>query len=335
MSANLFFPNHHEGLGLQVLTGVLAGLGVIGQLAGRADAVGDTMLLARELEYVSAQTYDVLYDPIIGRQVVDFETVPEGADFFSYDMYDGYAMVEWITNWASTVGNADTFKNRTTKQMRSFGGHYMYSDQDLRAAAFAGNGRTLDRERARHVRVGHEQKIDDLIATGDSTRSIEGLLNNSNIPTIVRAGSHTWTGGSVTVADIHADLTKLAQAPEQASAGNFVADTLLLPLSQKPLLSQPYSTLQGKSILAVWLEGQEDIKTVLWWKRANTASAIGGPRAFAFKRSKDVMKFLMAFDYREKPPQIEARAFVVHTEARVGGLCLVYPFGAAKMDLDA
>jgi hypothetical protein len=335
-----FKTNHHEGVALSVLGSVLAGLGVLGQIAGqrrdgREDAAGDTLFLARELEAVSAQTYDVLYDPIKGRQMVTFTSdIPDGAESWSYDFYDGFGVADWVTNWASVIGGADAFKTRTVQLCYSFGSSYSYTVQDLAAAAFAATGRSLDRERARRARLAHEYFLDNLVAVGDTTRGIIGITNASAIPTVTRGGGHAWTDSNLTTADIHKDLTKLSQAPEQASTENFVADTLALPLSMKPLLSQPYSTLNGDSILKVWLAGQESIKRVIFWKRLNTASAASGVRALAYKNDPMVCEFKLAYDYREQPPQQVGLSFQIATVARVLGLVIKYPLGMAKMDLD-
>src|SRR5687768_10741319 len=164
---------------LAMLQAALVLAGCVGEGSGsvRNDAAADTLYLARELEAVSARSYDVLHDPIKGRLLVPFNwEVPEGAETWSYDMYDGFAKAEWITNGASAVGQAEAFKTRTSKTVREFGSHYKYSIQDLAAAQMAG-GRPLDRENAKMCRISHEQFIDDLIAVGDTTRGIPGLTN--------------------------------------------------------------------------------------------------------------------------------------------------------------
>lgn len=340
-----FRTDHTSPTKLTILCGILSGLGFHDTLAGmrppnmRADAAGDSLYVARELEAVSAQTYDVLYDPIKGRQLVPVAwDVPEGAESWSYDFYDGFGLAEWITNWGSFVGQADAFKTRTTAACYSFSSSYQYTVQDLAAAAFAQTGKSLDRERARRARMAHEFFLDNLIAVGDTTRGIIGLTNATAIPTVTRAGALAWTNANVSNTDLHADLTKLAQAPEQASAENFVADTLALPLSMKPLLSRPWAGVydsSGVSVLKVWLAGQENIKRVVFWKRLNTASAIGGARALAYKLDSMVLEFKGSYDYREQPPQAHAFAFIIGTLARVLGLVIRYPLAMAKMDLDA
>lgn len=320
---------------LAAFAGVLSHLGALRTDAAgsHVDAAGDTMHLARELEYVSAQTYDVLKDPIKGRTLVPISwEVPDGAENYSYDMYDGFALAEWITDYSSAVGQADAFKVRTSKPMRDFGSSYQYSDQDLAASSFAG-GRPLDRERARMVRIAHEQFLDDVIAVGDTTRSIEGLTNSTVIP-LVAPATGTWDA-STTIAQLYADLDKLCQAPEQATAEQFKADTLVLPLSVKPLLTKPFSDSVTQTVLGVWLANQETIKKVVFWKRLNTASVAGGPRALAYKMDPAVVQFLGSYDYREKPPQEKNYAVQILTKARVLGLCIRYPLAMAQMDLDA
>jgi hypothetical protein len=306
---------------------------------------GETLVLARELEFVSATSYDVFVDPKKGRLLVPFNwSIPEGADTYSYDMFDGFARAEWVTNWASIVGQADAKKTRTIYSARSFASSYSYTHQDLANAAFS--RQPLDKQRAKFCRIGHEQFIDDLIAVGDSERGIAGLTNHANIPLVVpRVGGWVTNAGSITNESIFKDLDHLCQAVEQQSAQNFYADTLVLPLSQKELLTRPYSIYNPKSLISVWLEKQSEsasrlggnaIKNLEFWKRLDTADAGGtGPRALAYKKDPMVLEFLGSYDFREFNAQQVALAFQVPTLARVIGLCLRYPLATAKMDLNS
>lgn len=332
----------------ETLQRVLADCGVYTSLAAlrhdsRYDAAGDTLYLARELEAVSAQTYEILTDPLVGRQIVPFSwSVPEGAETFSYDYYDGFAQAEWISNYGVSVGNSDAFKTRVSHSMRDFGSNYHYSQQDLARAAFAATGRGLDRERARFARLSHEQFIDDLVAVGDATRNIPGITNLDDFsiltPTAPVVG--TWDTSTEPV-DLVKDVTKLWYTPEQASKGNFKANKLVMPLVVKPLLTQPYVTAAGvittRTVQQVLLENLEGLSSIQYWSRLDTASAVGGggPRALAFQSDPMVLEFLGSYDYREEPPQKIHRLFQIDTTARVGGLAIRYPLAMAMMDLDA
>jgi hypothetical protein len=128
------------------------------------------------------------------------------------------------------------------------------------------------------------------------------------------------------------DLDKLVQAPEQASAGNFQADTIVMPLSMKPLMTQNFSSTVIDTVEAVWKRNNPGV-SIVYWKRLNTASVGGGARALAFKKSNLVLEFLLAYDYRELPPQQVNYATQVNTIGRIGGLVIHYPLATAKMDL--
>ncbi len=306
----------------------------------RADAAGDTMHLARELEFVSAQTTEVLTDPIKGRLFVPFTTVPDGAETFAYDMYDRLAMAEWITNYASAVGAADRFKKRFYKPMYDFGSSYHFSIQDLQKAAYART--SVDRDRAVSCRMAHEQFLDNLIAVGDSDRGIEGLCNSTAFQAVQSTvGEWDFSDAEPTDPDLYEaksislynDMHKLCDAVEQNSAENFTADTFLAPLSMKPVLMRRFSRYDARSRLEVFTSSRPGV-TVSFWKRLNTASDANGPKCLAYKKSSQVLEFVLAYDFRETPPQVEGYAYQVLTYARVGGLVVRYALACARMDMD-
>lgn len=332
---------NHEACLAQL--GVLHEVRADGSVALRQDAAGDTMHLARELEFTSAQTYEVLTDPIKGRLFVDFTTIPDGAETFSYDMWDRLAMAEWITNYASAVGAADRFKKRFYKPMYDFGSSYHYSVQDLQKAAFART--SVDRERGMSARIAHEQFMDNLIAVGDDDRDIEGLANSTAFQAVsslvgewdpTDAEPDTEEEYSARSAALVADFQRLIDAVEQNSSENFKADTLILPLSFKPVMKRRFSAQDSRSREKVLLENQDadGPKVVNYWKRLNTASALSGPKALAYKKTRAVLEFILAYDFRELPPQVEGYTYQILTYARVGGLVVRYALGCARMDLD-
>jgi hypothetical protein len=312
--------------------------------AGREDAAGATVNLARELEQVSAQTFDVLKHPMLARQVMQFSNeLSPGAETFSYDMYDGVTQCEWITNWGTPVGQNDAFKTRMTGIAYSFAGGYEYSFQDLEAASFS-PARSIDAERARMNRLGHEQFLDDLAFSGNADRGISGisnLLTNAGytVQTYGTAGAPfvkpvvgTWDA-STTPAELMKDLDGLLAVPEQNTKQRLVANRVLLPLSVKPYLTQPYSANDARTVETIWKLNHPGVEVLYWW-RLDTASAAGGPRAIAYKVDPSVVRFVLAYDYKEMPPETAAFLYRINTIARVLGTVSVYPLGIAMMDLD-
>lgn len=311
---------------------------------GREDAATATLNLARELEQVSAQTYDVLKHPMLARQIMQFSNeLAPGAETFSYDMYDGIASCDWITNWGTPVGNNDASKVRMTGVAYSFAGHYEYTFQDLEAASFAG-GRSIDAERAKFNRIGHEQFLEDLAFSGNADRGISGirnLLTNAGytVQTYGTAGAPfvkpvvgTWDTATA-AADLMKDLDALLAVVEQNTKQRMKANRIILPLSAKTLLNQVYSSTDARSVETVWKGNNPGVEIIYWWK-LDTASAAGGMRAIAYKVDPSVCRFVLAYDYKEMPPETAAFVYRVNTIARVLGVVSVYPLGMAMMDLD-
>ncbi len=324
---------------------VLNSLGVLTEQRGdsviaRVDAAGDTMHLAREMEYVSAQTYEVLTDPIKGRQFVDFYTVPEGAATWSYDMWDRLAKVELITNYATFVGSAERSKTRTELPLFDYGSSYHYSVQDLQRAAFART--SLPSERALSCRVGHEQFLDDLIATGEATHGVKGLANTTAFQA-VQSTIGEWDPEEAEPTDpdeyeaksiaLFNDFNKLLDSVETNTAEQFSANFTIWPLSFKKVFARRFSRYDARTREQVMLAGRQGV-TLKYWKRLNTASDLGGPKALAYAKNPLVLQFAIAYDFREMPPQASAYAYQVATYARAGGLHVRYPLACSRMDLD-
>jgi hypothetical protein len=328
-----------------------AALTKIGALTSRQDAAGDSLFLARELEYVSASTFDVLKDPKMGRLLVPFVAeLSDGAETYSFDMYDGVARGGWIVNWATVLGGSDATKTRVSIPCRSWGSSYSYSVQDIAASLQAGT-RSLPGERARFCRIAHEQFFEDLIADGDTDRSIPGLpglleslgFTEGGAPSGVR---YPWRAPKVGTWDTATtgpekiqDLEELVGAVEENTKGLFKANRLVLPLVVKKFMKQPYatSTTDGRTTESVFLANQppDGVRSIDYWYKLDTKSALSGPRAISYYASPDTFKFVLAYDYRELPPQAVGYAYQIPTMARLAGLISVYPLAMAQMDLDS
>jgi hypothetical protein len=126
------------------------------------------------------------------------------------------------------------------------------------------------------------------------------------------------------------DLTKLTMQPEQATLGLHKANTLVLPLSVKPRLMAPTSTLVRQPLLKNWLENQEDIKAVYFWNKLDAANSGGAlptntARVIAYHRDKRVARLVIPLPFTQHPPQQVNLAFKVVCESRIGGAMIVYP----------
>lgn len=314
-----------------------------GNVNTRADAVpsveGATAFLSRELQYVTAKTYDVLYKPIMARTLVPFTAnVPAGAEQYAYDQYEMFGKAVFLNDDSTNWPRADVRKKRFAFPMATIGLSYKYTDQDMQASRFAG-GKGLDVTRAQATRMGIEQLIDDLVAFGDSIRGIRGIAGQTDF-TSVSPVTGSWSTAT-TAAQLLGDLNKLALASELATGGLFVADTMVLPLAVKPLLQNPWST--GTSPITIeqaWLatQGQRKdgrgIKEITYWNKLDSANAGGtGGRALCYTKSDQVLEMLLSYDYQEFVEPSSGLVVEVKAKARLGGLSVKYPLACCYSDI--
>lgn len=301
---------------------------------GNVVDAGEAAMVAKALEYVFAEVYLFEYPELIALQLMDLDTsVPPGAETFTYLMWQRLGKATFISNYATDFPSSDAFLVRTNSPVAGVGNSYQYTIQDLRAAAAIqyGTGMPLDSIRAQAARDAHMQFVDQVAAFGDSVRGLPGFANNANVPSVSITGG--WAALTVTDANnaiIVTDLTKMTMQPEQATLGLHKVNTLVLPLSVKPRLMQPTSTLDRRPLLTTWLANQEDVKQVFFWNKLDAANSGGAlatntARCIAYKRDKRIARLVVPLPFTQHPPQQFGLAFKVICESRIGGAMIVYP----------
>jgi hypothetical protein len=298
----------------------------------RLDA-GETATLARQLEHIYAQTYDVKYAELKARRFLPLDTsVDPGAEFFTYRQWDSFGMAQIISNYADDLPRVDTLAKEFSAPIKSLGASYGFSIQDMRRSALS--GAELDSRRAMAARRSHEQAFDEVAAIGNSAAGLTGFLNHPNVP-IVAAVTGQWVTNSATPLQMIEDLNTLVNSIVLATLETFVPDTLLLDnTSFQRINSTPMSTTgdADKTVLRFFLDNNPYIRSVDQWHRLNTAGAAGVSRAVAYARSPEVLEVVEPQPFEQFPPQARNLEFVVPTHSRVGGVRISYPLGLAYMD---
>lgn len=298
---------------------------------------GATAFLARELQYVTARTFDVLFKPTKARELIPFTSnVPAGAETYAYDQWEHFGVADFVSDRQTQFPKADVRKKRFSFPMRSIGTSYDYTDQDVQAARMAG-GQGLDFHRGQAARMVVEQKLDDLLAFGDSLHGIRGIAGQTDF-TAVSPVTGSWSS-STTQAQLFGDLNKLVLAGQLATGGLFMPDTLVLPLAVKPLLVNPWSTTANPTTIEqAWLATQDQsksgIKAIEYWNKLDLANAGGtGGRALCYTKTDQVLEALLSYDYQEFIEPSSGLVIEIKAKARVGGLAVHYPLACSYMDI--
>jgi hypothetical protein len=308
--------------------GMLSNLGIT-RTDGRALDAAETGFIAKQLEYVMAETYSVQYGPNLARVFIPIDTsVPPGAETFSYDQWDHIGLAKIITAWSDDLPKVEAFAKRFTGQLKSLGDAYEYTVQDIRAIQYS-RGRLND-ERAIAARMAIDNAIDQIAAGGNADHGMKGLVNNDAVP-VVEPAYGAWSD-TTPAANILADLAKLDNAVVTNTRTIIKPDTRLFSTKDWGILQRPIGAEYSKTILQAYLSNSPYIKFADQWPTLDTAGDDGFSRTVSYKRDKTVASFVIAIEFTQHPPQQKNLAFIVPCEARVGGVTMKYPLGMAYMD---
>ena len=298
----------------------------------RLDA-GETAALARQLEFIYAQTYDIKFAQLKARSFLPIDTsVDPGAEFFTYRQWNMFGMAKLIATYADDLPAVDALAKEFPAPIKSMGASYSFSIQDMRRAAMSGS--QLDQRKARAARRAHEQLFDDIMAFGNADAGIEGFLTNANVP-IVGATTGTWVALNATPLQMIADLNALVNSIILATLETFEPNVLLLSnISFQRINTTPMSSTgdADKTVLRFFLDNNPYITEIDQWNKLNAAGPAGVSRAVAYFRDAEVLEGVEPQPFEQFPPQPVNLAFKVPTHSRIGGVRISYPLAIAYMD---
>jgi len=291
-----------------------------------------TAVLEKQLEYVKAKTYDVVYPEFKARQLIPVSNeAGAGAETIVYRQWDSFGIAQIISNYADDFPMVETLAEEFTQKIQSIGAGFSYSVQDLRRAAMSGV--PLSERKARATRRAIEQKIEDIGAAGDTNGGLPGLANNVNV-SLVSPVTGTWA--SATGAQMVADMLHFSSQVAVACKETFIPDTIVLDIASYNRLANTRISTSGDTnmtALNAFLEASPYVTSVISWNKLATANAAGtGPRALCYARTPDVLSFEIPQEYEQFPPQQDNLAFKVPAHARVGGVLIYYPVAVGYMD---
>ena len=306
--------------------------------AMRFDSAEDaSVFFARELDFIKAQTYDVLYPEFSALSLFPVSSeVDIGAETITFYSYDKTGIAKIIHNYATDLPRADAKGQPTTVPVKSIGASYGYSIQEMRASRMA--GKSLDVRKGDAARYVIERELNRIAWSGDDESGLIGVLSTANdipiftLPTNAAGTSTRFVDKTPMecLTDINAivaytaNLTKSVEQP----------DTLALPtdaflyLANTPMIIN-IGTGAVSTILKWILDNSPRLKEIVEAPELNADSYVtpypGQGVAFMFK--KDIMKFSIEnpLPFYQHPIQPTGLEFQIPCEARTAGAVIYYP----------
>ncbi len=291
----------------------------------RMDEAG--LFLERQLEYIRPQVFEVEYADIKYPTIlpVTSEAGP-GAQTFTYRIMDATGDFKLISDAADDLPRADVSQTEKSLNIRSFGGSFGYTVQELRAAQMANVA--LEQRRAAAVRRAYEEKVEQVALFGEASVSLAGFFNNSTVD--VLAADKWFTGATATGTTAQDMLALLNQGVTAIINGSNMKeqpDTILMAWEDYNVVSTTRnSDSSDVTVLEYFLRTNPFIRNVEPINQLDAdKSELTKNRMVIYKRDPGKVQLHIPQPLELFPPQQRGLEFIVPAHARVGGVALYYP----------
>lgn len=288
----------------------------------RLDDAG--LFLDRQLEYIRPQVFEVEYADIKYPTIlpVTAEAGP-GSQTFTYRIMDATGDFKLISDAADDLPRADVSQTEKSINIRSFGGSFGYTVQELRAAQMA--NLSLEQRRASAVRRAYEEKVESVAMFGEGSVSLAGFFNNATVDVI---SANKWFSTSqVTAQEMLEILNQGVSAIISGSNMKEQPDTILMPYEDYNIVSTTRnSDSSDVTVLEYFLRTNPFIRNVEPINQLAAAnSSLAKNRLVVYKRDPQKVQLHIPQPLELFPPQQRGLEFIVPAHARVGGVALYYP----------
>lgn len=304
----------------------------------------------RQLEYIQAQSYDVLYPDLMAREVFALNTEGgEGINTITYRSYDKRGETAIIAGKATDLPRGDIDGKEYSISVRTLGNAYGYSRQELAASKLT--GLPLDARKAEATRRSYEELVNQLSWFGEATHSINGLFGgvatgpwatcDRTVVAAAAGGSNSTVWGvDKTPDEVIADLTSACAKLYTDTKKLFRADTILISVAKKQyLMNTPRSIHSDVSIMDWFCANNMFITSKDQFKDINELAGIyPGDATSAFDPTgasvegftvlasgSDNLRLREPFPYIHLPVQYKGLEFEINCYGRFAGLELIRP----------
>jgi hypothetical protein len=291
----------------------------------RMDEAG--LFLERQLEYIRPQVFEVQYADIKYPSIlpVTSEAGP-GAQTFTYRIMDSTGEFKLLADAADDLPRADISQIEKSINIRSFGGSFGYTVQELRAAQMA--NLALEQRRASAVRRAYEEKVEDVAMFGESSVGLAGFFNNATVDVV---SANKWFTGTTATGTTSQDMLDLlnygVSAIISASQMKEQPDTILMAYEDYNKVSTTRnSDSSDVTVLEYFLRTNPYIRNVEPINQLDSSNGgVSTNRMVVYKRDPEKVQLHIPQPLELFPPQQRGLEFIVPAHARVGGVALYYP----------
>lgn len=315
---------------------------------------GEGVFFQRQLEYIQAQSFDVLYPDLMGRSCFSLNTEGgEGINTITYRSYDKRGETAIIAGKATDLPRGDISGEEYSITVKTLGNAFGYSRQELAAAKVT--GMPLEARKAEATRRSYEEKVNQLIWFGNPENKINGVYGGpadapwstvtiSPVALPATGTDRTWGGADKTQDEIIKDLTDAMASMYKDTLKLFKPDMVFMSVEKKLYLENtPRTGYTDTSILSWFLANNRFIKSESQIKDINELEGIfpdvaGGETINDFKpdgsgvegftivaSGADNARIREPFPYMHLPVQYKGLEFEINCYGRFAGIEMIRP----------
>lgn len=293
----------------------------------------DAVFFQRQLEYIEAQSYDVLYPDLEARDAFGVDTSGgPGVSTLTYRSYNHVGKAKVINARATDLPKPNVSGKEYSITVKSVGVAYDYDIDEVAAAAYAGVG--LEQRKIMAATRGYEQYINSSAWYGDADNGFIGFFNH---PDITKATVAAGAGGATewptkTPTEVLKDLNSAVTAMYASTLKIMRPEEVWLPvLRHQYIMNTARSDQSDKTILQYFVENNEFINSREKVKAFNALAGRGNSGSecmVVICRSAQGMK---TFRLREplgltwQPVQLHGLVYEIPGRGRFAGFQVMYP----------
>ena len=287
----------------------------------RNDDVG--LFLSRELETILSRVLEVQYADLKYAQILPVSTeVAESSESYTYRVFDAQGKMQVIQDKASDLPRADILRKEVTLPVRSLGGSFAYTVQEVRAAA-AVPGMNLETRRAAALRRASEEAVNEIALFGNAPSGMKGFLNSDQIDKVV---PNKWFDNCTTdemLEVLNEAPTRIVQGSNQRETPN----TMLVPYDVYRVISTTArSASSDETVLSFFLKTNPFIRSIEPINELAAAnSVLSKDRIVCYDRSPEKLQLHIPRTLELLPPERKGLEYSVAGHMRVGGTAIYYP----------
>ena len=305
----------------------------------------DGVFFQRQLEYIQAQSYDVLYPELKARMIFAMNSEGgEGINQITYRSYDKRGRAKIISGKGTDLPRADIDGKEYTIDVRTIGTSYGYSLQEIAASDVT--GLQLDARKAAAATKAYEEEFNKLSFFGSAPDNIGGLfggpaggpwstITNTQVAAPGTGTNRTWGGGNKTPDEVIKDLSIACITMVEDTLQIHKPNKILMSVAKKNyLMMTPRSLQSDRSIMSWFIEASPYINSEADIIAVNELDGVfgatpginGGSQGFVVMEDmSDNLRLREPLPLKSIPVQYHGLELMINMYGRFAGLEIIRP----------